>query len=236
MRKNVFLVFWGFFLLFVFIGCGGENTTINPIYESLSINLSTVKVDTVKTIIGGEDPNQYTAIDIENAVSITYYGSGAIFGATVYGENNPLQTVIWEIVENVDKETNITNGLLTVAANDHGKIITVKAISTEDSSIFDTKIINIVSALPSDFYGKWQRPINDLIVWTWSINSIEAYDGTRNPPSHRKFSPVFWMPVMNDGSNENISIINFPCGFRFTTIVFEVISGYEIVGEIRHTS
>jgi hypothetical protein len=119
---------------FDFFSCdnNGDN---DPIYESVIINLPTTKTEVVFDTI--------------------FYSSGAQFTATVNGKNSHLQTVTWTIIENVDIGTTITNGILNVASADHGKIISIKATSTGDTSKFDKKTITVVQCLPSDFFHKW---------------------------------------------------------------------------------
>jgi hypothetical protein len=185
-----------------FIACDNNNgTTPDPIYESVTIHLPTIMVDTVKTKMG------------EDIVDITFYGNGSQFTATVNGSNKPIQTVTWEIIGDVDTETKITNGVLTVAVKDHGKTITVKAISTVDISKFDTKTITIVQCLPSDFYGKWKQQTNPVITQIISADEIEAFN---NLLSYDLVTIFTWETVLNDGSNENISVVDYPCGFYIT--------------------
>jgi hypothetical protein len=210
-------------LSFGFVGCdNGNGTTPNPTYESVVINLPTVKTDTVKTIIGVHDYIHESIIE-ESSVDITYYGSGAQFTATVNGDNNPIQTVTWEIVGEADAETKITNGLLTVAVNDHGKTLTVKATSTADIDKFDTKTINVVQCLPSDFYGKWEQAQNmQNTVNTITNNEFESKWVREQGTEHYKCS-LYWVPIVNDGSNSNFTIIDYPCGFAMTGVIYEVI-------------
>jgi hypothetical protein len=143
--------------------CGETQTRsisklLSPTYDSVTISLSTKKIETVPS---------------ENG-NITLYGSGAQFTATVNGNNNPIQTVTWSITENVDTETTIANGVLNVAIADHGKTLTIKAISTVDISIYTTKTITVVNKLPSDFYGVWE----DNIVLTSISENNFRYENT----------------------------------------------------------
>jgi len=220
-------------LLFILICCdngNGNETKPEPTYESVIINLPLLKMDTVKTIIGdnGIGSLDSLGLDINNAVDITYYGSGALFTVTVNGSNNPLQTVTWEIIGDVNYETKINNGLLTVNVNDHGKTINIKAISTADSSKYDEKTITVTQCLPSDFSGIWQQHTNNNIIITRITNEIEY----KPINAHFKTSPIYWVAVINNGSNESFSSVDFPSGFFIRGVVSEVIEGDWSIGDI----
>lgn len=73
------------------------------------------------------------------------------FIAVVAGTNNPVQTVDWSIVESgTAAETGITNGLLTVAADETLSTLTVRASSTADPSKSATVTVTVVSDAPPD--------------------------------------------------------------------------------------
>jgi len=136
-----------------FIACDNNDNGItpDPTYESVTINLSTIKVDTVKTKIG------------ENIVDNTFYGNGAQFTATVNGSNKPIQTVTWEIIGDIDAGTTISNGILSVAIADHGKTLTIKATSTVDTTKSDAITITAVYCMPSDLYYIWDDGYGTIV-------------------------------------------------------------------------
>ena len=218
------LGFFGTFIIFT--AC--DNEIPNPIYESVTINLSTVKMEIVKTFIGeySSDLNTSTYVTelIENngVTDVVYFGSGAIFTAVVNGKNNPSQSILWEILENVDIGTNIINGILTVAVNDHGKKLTIKATSAVDSSKYDIKTIIVVNVLPFEFHGKWINA-SELTI-TVSNNEWKATlttDSTNVRLWNTISSPIIWMPVINVGSEYDV--IDYPCGFYVWGIVSEIL-------------
>jgi hypothetical protein len=65
-----------------------------------------------------------------------------------------------------------------------------------------------VQCLPSDFYGEWKQPDPSTITNIISADMIESSSTT--------VSSLTWEAVINDGSREHISIIDYPCGFYLT--------------------
>jgi hypothetical protein len=163
-----------------------------PSYNSVTINLPT---DKVETILGKNG-------------DIILYGSGVQFTASVNGNNNPLQTVTWTILENVNTGTSLINGVLTIGTADHGKTLSIKATSTADTSKSDTKTIKVVLILPSDFFHKWGTSDNnftitkdklinsggefDIVDWEAVINADASYKDTY-PLGYNAFIPHYDM-------------------------------------------
>ena len=76
-------------------------------------------------------------------VSVTK-GETQSFSATVTGENNPSQDVIWSIVETVAEGTSISEaGVLTVASDETAESLTVRATFAVDSSKAATATVTI---------------------------------------------------------------------------------------------
>ncbi|MCL1857665.1 MAG: leucine-rich repeat protein [Oscillospiraceae bacterium] len=76
------------------------------------------------------------------------------FGATVEGENNPEQTVIWSVSDNESDETTISDiGLLTVGLDETANTLIVTATSTIDTNKFGMATVIITSDIPTPFYG-----------------------------------------------------------------------------------
>jgi hypothetical protein len=184
---------------------GGSNATVT----SVTINQPTSKVETVGT---------------GNTVS-TFYGSGVVFTATVQGENNPSQSVTWTIEEtdqgtDLNAGTTITDGVLTVHNDDHGKLISITATSTADTTKYDIKYyIRAVAVLPSDFYGIWENE-NLKVVISSNNKRIESIT---NPENYYEHKITFWdsysissksAEVNADDTGNEQTRLNYPVGYR----------------------
>jgi hypothetical protein len=131
-------------LAFVSITCDNGNSPEST-YENVSIIFPEINGN-IETVNGG------TFIKNGKTVTLT---------ANVQGNNNPIQTVTWEITSTGHKNGTVINkntGVLIIALDEtHGTIITVNARSTMDTSKSDNVTVTTVSHLPSAFYGKWAR-------------------------------------------------------------------------------
>jgi hypothetical protein len=82
-----------------------------------------------------------------------FYASGAVFTAIVKDADD--QTVMWEIEgekgEKLDNGTTIDDGILYVAALDHGKKVVITATSVADDKKLGSISVIAVQWLPSDF-------------------------------------------------------------------------------------
>jgi hypothetical protein len=95
---------------------------------------------------GGFSINQVTVSPANASVS---RGSSVPFSAVVTGTGNPPQTVSWSITGSHAAGTSITNGLLSVAADEPASSLTVRAASTVDSSKYGEAVAAIGGDLPS---------------------------------------------------------------------------------------
>jgi GH35 family endo-1,4-beta-xylanase len=86
-----------------------------------------------------------TGVIVSPAAAVVTKGGNQTFTAAVKGTNNPAQTVTWSIVQtNKNSGTAINaNGTLTVAAAETLTSLTVKAISTADTSKSGTAVVTI---------------------------------------------------------------------------------------------
>jgi hypothetical protein len=162
---------------------------------------------------------------VEASGASTFYGSGAKFTAEgLNPDNSPVQTVTWAIHETVDAGTSITGGVLSVAAADHGRTLTVKAISME-TGMFGTARVTVVSCLPSDFLGTWVRVAEDYtITVVVSAGILETKNDRVDPnypniPYHYRNSIQSWGIVWPNNS------INYPVGYWIYSTVAEVLEG-----------
>ena len=162
-------------------------------------------------------------VEIVGTTPTTFYGTGAIFTVTVQGENNPTQTVTWTRTgDNLNAETKITDGILTVNVADHGKDITITATSTVDTTKKDSVTIKAVICLPSDFYGKWVMSTDPTAIRTISDTKVKANQSNGNWIWNiDTVTPVF---NSNNGTNKR-----YPVGFAFAGIVTENTSSVATV-------
>ncbi|MBQ9534338.1 MAG: InlB B-repeat-containing protein [Clostridia bacterium] len=79
-------------------------------------------------------PNTVESVSISPEAAEVNTGSETHFTATVIGENNPSQDVIWSVSGKRSANTKIENGVLTVAKNETSEALTVTARSRADSS------------------------------------------------------------------------------------------------------
>ena len=140
-----------------------------------------------------------TSIIISPNVAYVTLGGTQNFSATVFGENNPPQTVSWSVYGNNSSSTFInSSGLLSVANNETSVSLIVQATSTYDTSKFGIASVNIVPGVGDIItFGAYEWRVLDiqddkaLIVSenilegkayhstgrsiTWSVCSLRAY-------------------------------------------------------------
>ncbi|MGO5359300.1 glucosaminidase domain-containing protein [Anaerofustis sp. LCP19S3_F7] len=116
---------------------GTTSIAISYTYDGVikSVNQSITVKDPVtvsKVVINPE------TIDLEQ-------GSSKTFGVSVTGTGSPAQTLKWSISGQKSSDTTISStGLLKIASNETAKTITVKAVSTLDSTKSATATVNVV--------------------------------------------------------------------------------------------
>ena len=84
----------------------------------------------------GSNQQTITSVTVSPPTATVAKGASRQFTATVTGTNNPVQTVTWSIVQtNKHSATAISaSGLLTVSANEALSTLTIRAISTADTT------------------------------------------------------------------------------------------------------
>lgn len=170
-------------------------------YTGLNINLPATNNGTAETVNGG-----------------TFYGSGAAFTATVQGANNPNQEVTWSISGTVlNAATTINDGILNVAPADHGKLVTITAVSAVTDSIFNTVTVTIVDCLPSDFFGTWRKTTGIFQPYTITINitslSMVDQDGDGVSYTNLQWTPARSSSAVYSGSHPNGYVFSGDKGF-----------------------
>ena len=76
-----------------------------------------------------------STVTVSPATTSVQKGNTQSFSAAVTGENDPAQTVTWDVVGENSADTKITNaGVLTVGSEETAATITIKATSTIDTS------------------------------------------------------------------------------------------------------
>ena len=84
-----------------------------------------------------------SSVTVTPSVAEVQKGTTLEFHAVVEGENNPEQTVTWEVTGGVAGTTINENGLLTVSADETAKTLTVTATSTLDKSVSGTATVTV---------------------------------------------------------------------------------------------
>ncbi len=107
-----------------------------------------------------------TGVTVSPNVTTVQKGKTQQFIASVQGQNSPPQTVNWTVEGNVDNSTSISaNGLLTIAAGETAKSITVKATSTVNNTIFGTASVSV----------------SDTAVATYTVTPNAGANGSISP-------------------------------------------------------
>ena len=95
-----------------------------------------------------------TSVTVTPSTANVARGEKQQFNAVVNGSNNPAQTVTWSVNAPHAEETVISSdGLLTVALNETAVILTVMAVSTGNTSKFDTAVVTIIGDAPGPLTG-----------------------------------------------------------------------------------
>ena len=116
---------------------GTTSITISYTYNGVTKNV-TQKITVKDPVTVSKVAINPTTIDLEQ-------GSSKTFGVSVTGTGSPAQTVKWSISGQKSSDTKISStGLLKIASNETAKTITVKAVSTLDSTKSATATVNVV--------------------------------------------------------------------------------------------
>ena len=132
----------------------------------------------------GESPSSsgafiITEVIVEPSYILVSKGGSQTFSATVYGENDPPQTVTWSIDQAVSAGTTINSaGLLTVAADETLESFTVRATSTADTS----KSGQATAAVSGD-----------IIVPNHVTGNMGTYDFGYNEDNTRNYRQAVWV-------------------------------------------
>lgn len=85
-----------------------------------------------------------STVTVSPATTSVRKGNTQSFSAAVTGENDPAQTVTWDVVGENSADTKITNaGVLTVGSEETAATITIKATSTIDTSKSGTATVAV---------------------------------------------------------------------------------------------
>lgn len=94
----------------------------------------------------GEGTATVTSVTVSPAPATVAKGGTRTFTATVAGENNPAQTVTWEVTGGGTGTSISTAGVLTIASGETATTLTVKATSTVDRTKSGTAAVTVSSA------------------------------------------------------------------------------------------
>lgn len=111
-----------------------------PVGYVLGSNVELPKINVTLTA----SPAAITKVTVTPSAVSMQKGTTYSFGSVVTGTNNPSQSVTWTVSGNQSKATTIgTDGTLTVAADETAIVLSVKAVSTVDSSKFGMASVTV---------------------------------------------------------------------------------------------
>ena len=111
-------------------------------YDPTKFAESTINVVSEDT--PGIDETTVDAVIISPAAVESDPGHRITFKATVIGQNNPSQEVIWSLDGNLKAETTINQmGVLTIATDEIARVLKITAISVADSTVKSTSYVTI---------------------------------------------------------------------------------------------
>ena len=111
-------------------------------YDPTKFAESTINVISEDT--PGIDETTVDAVIISPAAVESDPGHRITFKATVIGQNNPSQKVIWSLDGNLKAETTINQmGVLTIATDETARVLKITATSVADSTVKSTSYVTI---------------------------------------------------------------------------------------------
>ena len=111
-------------------------------YDPTKFAESTINVVSEDT--PGIDKTTVDAVIISPAAVESDPGHRITFKATVIGQNNPSQEVIWSLDGNLKAETTINQmGVLTIATDETARVLKITATSVADSTVKSTSYVTI---------------------------------------------------------------------------------------------
>jgi hypothetical protein len=111
-------------------------------YDPTKFAESTINVVSEDT--PGIDETTVDAVIISPAAVESDPGHRITFKATVIGQNNPSQKVIWSLDGNLKAETTINQmGVLTIATDETARVLKITATSVADSTVKSTSYVTI---------------------------------------------------------------------------------------------
>jgi hypothetical protein len=143
-------------------------------YDTLISGFTTVEVGGTPAAVSSVTVTLPAGTGVETVPGSTFYGPGAAFTAAIAGTGSPSQAVTWSINETgLNSATTVNSaGVLTVAAADHGKTLTIQAASIVDPSKTGNVTITAVAVLPSAYYDTWTwitpNPTSGVDKWIFT--------------------------------------------------------------------
>jgi len=164
-------------------------------------------------------PPIVTSIDISPATANIIKGQTQQFEATVIGENDPPQTVSWEVSGNISSATYISSsGLLLVAINETAPTLLVTATSSFDPLHSGTATVTVTDPPPTVTSVSVTPNTANVVKGETQLFSAEVI-GTNNPPQG-----VSWT-ISDNATNSTINANGlFTVGENETAISLTVIA------------
>ena len=119
-----------------------------------------------------------TSVTVSPSLLSVDKGGTRQFSATVYGTNNPPQTVTWAVADNTKSATFISSsGLLSIAVDETATTLTVTATSTFDISKSGTATVSVTVPDSELYIGNSTLPV-DLSSYTFTGSEIYTENTT----------------------------------------------------------
>jgi len=166
-------------------------STHDPLKSSVPVPVTITEIlPTVDSVVVSPDE-----VDVNK-------GSQLQFSATVHGEHNPPQNVYWEVSGGNSTGTEIgnTSGLLTVANNETATILTVKASSVIEPTVFGTASVTVLG-MSATIERVEVSPTSVLVMPGMTQQQFSAVVYGANNPSQA----VEWSVTGNTHSGTSIS-------------------------------
>jgi hypothetical protein len=238
-------------ILLVFSSCSKNGRQVAEKNTNESVTDTVIREDTiVKTDIGQSFTNivfegdliinlpQVSEGIVEKIGETVYYGSGAIFTASlVSGDNNhSVENISWEILDKGYKRpdlsrTTINNGFLSVVPSDHGETLTIIATLNEmhKSSTID---IRVAYCFPSHYYGTWVMETDNYTITTiitndtFEIKNDRVMVNNTHVPYHYKTSIRYWSCADFTWGSDN-----YPVGYTIYSNITQILQGDMEIGD-----
>jgi len=124
------------------------------------------KISAAVNVSGGANAPTVANVTVNPATVSVAKGKTQQFIAIVTGTNNPAQTVNWTVTGGGNGTNISASGYLTIAANETAATLTVKAVSTVDTSKSGTAAVTVTAPI--------LLTVSDAASWGDAVNGIRT--------------------------------------------------------------